>query len=113
MALAVPEIDYYDDPAAFWWRPLQIWALVRTGELGEAEAVLAAFESRAADRGEPLALINAAWLRGSLAMAHGELDQAEQVLREGCRGLRRRALRLPSRAAGPGARPVPGPAAAA
>ena len=24
MALAVPEIDCYDDPAAFWWRPLQI-----------------------------------------------------------------------------------------
>ena len=85
MALAVPEIDYYDDPAAFWWRPLQIWALARTGELGEAEAILAAFESRATDRGEPLALINAAWLGGLLAMAHSELDQAEQMLREGCR----------------------------
>ena len=85
MALAVPEIDYYDDPAAFWWRPLQIWALARTGELGEAEAILAAFESRATDRGEPLALINAAWLGGLLAMAHDELDQAEQLLREGCR----------------------------
>ena len=46
-ALAVPEIDCYDDPAAFWWRPLQIWALVRIGQLGEAEAVLAGFESRA------------------------------------------------------------------
>ena len=85
MALAVPEIDYYDDPAAFWWRPLQIWALARTGELGDAEAVLAAFESRAADRDESLALINAAWLRGVLAMARSELEQAEQVLREGCR----------------------------
>ena len=52
LALAVPEIDCYDDPAAFWWRPLQIWALVRTGQLGEAEAILAAFESRAAGRGE-------------------------------------------------------------
>ena len=85
MALAVPEIDYYDDPAAFWWRPLQIWALARTGELGDAEAVLAAFESRATDRGESLALINAAWLRGALAMARSELEEAEQVLREGCR----------------------------
>ena len=28
-ALAVPEIDYHDDPSAFWWRPLQIWALIR------------------------------------------------------------------------------------
>ena len=84
-ALAVPEIDCYDDPAAFWWRPLQIWALVRTGQLGEAELILAAFESRAASRGEPLALINAAWLRGQLAMAQDELEQAAQVLREGCR----------------------------
>jgi DNA-binding CsgD family transcriptional regulator len=83
-ALAVPEIDCYDDPAAFWWRPLQIWALIRTGRLGEAETTLARFESRAADRGEALALINAAWLRGSLAMAHGELDRADQVLRKGC-----------------------------
>ncbi len=83
-ALAVPEIDCYDDPAAFWWRPLQIWALIRTGRLGDAEAFLAAFESRAADRGESLALINAAWLRGSLAIAHSELERAEQVLREGC-----------------------------
>ena len=85
MALAVPEIDCYDDPAAFWWRPLQIWALVRTGQLGEAGAILAAFESRAASRGEPLALINAAWLRGLLAMAQDELEPAAQLLREGCR----------------------------
>jgi DNA-binding CsgD family transcriptional regulator len=83
-ALAVPEIGCYDDPAAFWWRPLQIWALIRTGRLGDAEAILAAFESRAADRGESLALINAAWLRGSLAMTRGELEQAGQVLRKGC-----------------------------
>lgn len=85
MALAVPEIDCYDDPAAFWWRPLQIWALVRTGQLGEAGAILAEFESRAASRGEPLALINAAWLRGLLAMAQDELEPAAQLLREGCR----------------------------
>jgi len=84
-ALAVPEIGYYDDPSAFWWRPLQIWALIRAGQLSDAEAILAAFESRAAARGELLALVNAAWLRGSLALAHGELEQAEQVLREGCR----------------------------
>ena len=84
VALAVPEIDCYDDPAAFWWRPLHIWALIRTGRLGEAETILAAFESRAAGRDESLALINAAWLRGSLAMAHGELEQAEHVLRKGC-----------------------------
>ncbi|MFY9866044.1 MAG: AAA family ATPase [Trebonia sp.] len=88
-ALAVPEIDYYDDPSAFWWRPLQIWALIRTGRLVDAEAILAAFESRAADRGELLAQINAAWLRGLLATAQGVQEQAEQVLREGCRACER------------------------
>ncbi len=83
-ALAVPEVDFYDDPAAFWWRPLQIWALIRIGRRGDAEVILSAFESRAASRGESLALINAAWLRGLLAMAHGELERAEQVLQDGC-----------------------------
>jgi DNA-binding CsgD family transcriptional regulator/tetratricopeptide (TPR) repeat protein len=82
-ALAVPEIGCKDDLAAFWWRPLHIWALIRTGRLGDAETILAAFEPRAADRGGSLALINAAWLRGSLAMAHGELEQAERTLRKG------------------------------
>ena len=84
-ALTVPDIDHYDDPSAFWWRPLQIWALVRIGQHAQAEGTLAAFESRAADRGELLAQVNAAWLRGLLAMARGELELAEQQLREGCR----------------------------
>jgi DNA-binding CsgD family transcriptional regulator len=83
LALAVPEIDHYDDPAAFWWRPLQVWALVRAGRLGDAEPVLDAFESRAACRGQRPALIHAAWLRGSLSMARGDLDRADQVLRDG------------------------------
>jgi tetratricopeptide (TPR) repeat protein len=59
-ALALPEIDRYDDPAAFWWRPMQIWALIRTGDLRGAEVILAAFESRAADRGAGSALMHAA-----------------------------------------------------
>ena len=83
MALAVPEIDCYDDPAAFWWRPLQIWALIRIGQPDDAALILAAFESRAADRDERLALINAAWLRGQLAMARDDLDQADQALSRG------------------------------
>jgi DNA-binding CsgD family transcriptional regulator len=83
LALAVPEIDRYDDPAAFWWRPMQIWALIRTGRAGDADSVLAAFESRAADRGEHSALSHAAWLRGSLDMANGDHSRAEQVLRAG------------------------------
>jgi DNA-binding CsgD family transcriptional regulator len=84
LAMTVPEIDRYDDPAAFWWRPMQIWALIRTDRLSEAGEVLAAFESRAADRGERLALINAAWLHGSLAVAHGDPERADLVLRDGC-----------------------------
>ena len=83
LALAVPQADHYDSPAALWWRPAQIWALIRTGELEQAEAILAAFASRAAARGEPGALIHAACLRGTLAMAHGDLGQADQVLQAG------------------------------
>jgi DNA-binding CsgD family transcriptional regulator len=83
MALAVPEIDCYDDPSAFWWRPLQIWALIRIGQLDSAATTLAAFESRAAERDEHLALINAAWLQGQFAMARGELDQADRALSKG------------------------------
>lgn len=83
-ALAMPDIEYYDDPAAFWWRPLQIWALVRVGQLDRAATTLAAFETRAADRAERLGLINAAWLRGLLAMARDDLDEAQQALMRGC-----------------------------
>ncbi len=93
LALAVPEVDHYDNPAALWWRPAQIWALIRTARLDEAEAVLAAFEARADARGEPGALIHAACLRGTLAMARGELGQAEQVLQSG--RLAARGVRLP------------------
>ena len=79
LALAVPQVDRYD-PAAFWWRPAQVWALIRTGDLGQAEAILAEIEDRADRRGDSAALAQAAWLRGSLAMACGDLDQADEVL---------------------------------
>jgi DNA-binding CsgD family transcriptional regulator len=88
LALAVPQIDRYD-PAMFWWRPAQVWALIRTGQLGQAQMILAAIEFRAARRGDRAAMTQAAWLRGALAMAHGDLDQADQVLRtarRACRG---------------------------
>ena len=92
LALAVPQIDHYD-PAAFWWRPAQVWALIRTGHLGRAEAILAATEARAGPQADGAALAQAAWLRGCLAMARGDLDQADEVLRT-------------ARAA-PGGRPLP------
>jgi DNA-binding CsgD family transcriptional regulator len=80
LALGVPQTDHYD-PSVSWWRPAQVWALIRTGHLGQAEEILAAIEARAVRRGEGVALTQAAWLRGSLAMAGGDLDQADQVLR--------------------------------
>ena len=80
LALAVPQIDQYD-PVVFWWRPAQVWALIRTGHLGQAEAILAATEAQAGRRGDAAASAQAAWLRGWLAMACGDLDQADEVLR--------------------------------
>ncbi len=91
LAQAVPQIDRYD-PAAFWWRPAQVWALIRTGRLGQAEVILAAFEARAARRGESAALTQAAWLRGSLAMACDDLDLADEVLQTACGAARGQAL---------------------
>jgi DNA-binding CsgD family transcriptional regulator len=82
LALAVPQIDHYDGPAVLWWRPVQVWALIRTGDLSQAEVALAALESRIGCR-EHGALIDAAWLRGSLAVARGDLGQADQVLQAG------------------------------
>ena len=83
LALAVPQVDRYDNPALLRWRPAQIWALIQTGELAEAEATLAAFETRATARGERSALIHVAWLRGMLAMAGPNLREADQVLQAG------------------------------
>ena len=80
LALGVPQIDHYD-PAAFWWCPAQAWALIRTGRLRQAEVILAVIEARAGRRADSVALLQAAWLRGSLAMACGDLDQADEVLR--------------------------------
>ncbi len=80
LALAVPQIDHYD-PAAFWWRPAQAWALIRTGHLGQAAAIVAAMEASQSHRGESAALTQTAWLRGALAMAGGDLDRADEVLR--------------------------------
>ena len=91
LALAVPQIDRYD-LAAFWWRPAQAWALIRTGRLGQAEVILAGLEARAARRGENAALTQAAWLRGSLAMASDDLDQADEVLRTACDAVRSQPL---------------------
>jgi DNA-binding CsgD family transcriptional regulator/tetratricopeptide (TPR) repeat protein len=91
LALAVPQVDRFD-PAGFWWRSAQVWALIRTGRLDQAERILTVMESRAACRGEPAALAQTAWLRGSLAMAHDDLDQADWVLSVARRAAAIRAL---------------------
>ncbi len=88
LALALPEVDRYDDPASFWWRAMQVWALIRTGDLDGAEVVLA---SRAVDRRAAAALTHAARLRGMLAVERGDLAGADQVLQAG----RRASIDLP------------------
>jgi DNA-binding CsgD family transcriptional regulator len=85
LALAVSEVDRYDDPASFWWRPMQTWALIRSGDLDGAETVLAAFHDRAAARSTCSPLLHAAWLGGSLAMRRGDLDRADEILVAGRR----------------------------
>jgi DNA-binding CsgD family transcriptional regulator/tetratricopeptide (TPR) repeat protein len=82
LALAIGSADRLGNAAALWWRPAQIWALIRTGQLAAAVTVLTPFESRAAALADPGARILAAWLRGTLAMAHDELGQADRVLSE-------------------------------
>jgi DNA-binding CsgD family transcriptional regulator len=64
---------------------MQVWALIRAGQLGEAADILTAFEARVTARDKRSALVHAAWLGGALAMARGDLDQADQVLRDGRR----------------------------
>ena len=98
LALAVPQIDI-DGPAVLWWRPAQVWALIRAGDLTQAEVTLAALESRIG-QSEHSTLIHAAWLRGSLAMARGDLRQADQVLQAGLARLPQPADALLPRAAG-------------
>jgi DNA-binding CsgD family transcriptional regulator/tetratricopeptide (TPR) repeat protein len=83
LPLRLREADSYDDPVSFWWRPMQIWALIQTDELARAEAVLAAYAARAEDRGACAAKIQTAWLRGMLALARRNLDAAEHELRAG------------------------------
>jgi DNA-binding NarL/FixJ family response regulator/tetratricopeptide (TPR) repeat protein len=67
------------DPTISLWRPVRIWALIRTGRLDEADAALDALESRDDDQ----MAVHAARLRASAALARGEPEQAEGIL-EAC-----------------------------
>jgi len=76
---AVPAAGPGEDPTVWMWRPVRIWALVRTGRLDEADAALDAFEAQ----GDGRAAVHGARLRASVALARAELEQAEVIL-EAC-----------------------------
>ena len=69
-----------DDPTTGLWRPALIWALLRSGRLGEATAALDAFDADLAAHDDRQAVVHSAWLRASAARAAGDLERAESVL---------------------------------
>jgi len=75
-------VGWGDDPTTGLWRPVLIWALLRSGRLDEATAALDAFEAGSIAHDDDQALVHSAWLRASVARAAGDLDQAEDVLEE-------------------------------
>jgi DNA-binding CsgD family transcriptional regulator len=83
MALTGAAGDDIDCPTALWWRPVRIWALTQTGELGLATADLESFAVGAAETGEPCATVFTAYLTGVLRIKRGDLDLADEVLRAG------------------------------
>jgi DNA-binding CsgD family transcriptional regulator len=76
---AVPAAGPGEDPTVWMWRPVRIWALIRAGRLDEAAAALDAFGAQ----GDGRAAVHGARLRASVALARGELEQAEVIL-EAC-----------------------------
>ncbi len=78
----MPGIDAQDDPATRLWRPVRIWALIRTGALGQAEQALDQLDRRCAAAGDGSPLVHCARLRASLALAADEPQAAERVLRD-------------------------------
>jgi DNA-binding CsgD family transcriptional regulator len=77
---AAEAADPTDDPTVGLWRPVRIWALIRTGRLDEADAALETYEAR----GDGQARVHSARLRASVALARGQPEQAEHIL-EACR----------------------------
>jgi DNA-binding CsgD family transcriptional regulator len=71
--------DAIDEPGIFMWRDLQVEALVRSGRLQQAEAVLVPFEERAAARGRRSAMGSAARVRGLLEAERGNVQAASEA----------------------------------
>lgn len=83
-----PEIVHrygIEEPGLVAWRPLLCEALARTGRTEEAQAVLAPYERRAAERNRPLEQAAAARCRGLLEEARGHAEAAGQAFRDGLR----------------------------
>ncbi|MBL1101604.1 helix-turn-helix transcriptional regulator [Streptomyces coffeae] len=74
-----------EEPGLVAWRPLLAEALTRTGRIEEAQAVLAPYERRAAERSRPLEQAAAARCRGLLEEARGHVEAADQAFRDGLR----------------------------
>ncbi|MGH4031909.1 ATP-binding protein [Actinomycetota bacterium Odt1-20B] len=73
--------DGVNEPGVVDWHELLVEALVQLGELDEAEAVLAPFESRAADRCRHSAMAGAARVRAALLAARRDKSGAEAAFR--------------------------------
>jgi DNA-binding CsgD family transcriptional regulator len=76
---AMPGAGGYDDPAAYLWQPMRVWALLRTGQ---ASAAGLAVEDCAAQRAGQIALVDCARLRAAIALSRNEPARAEQLLEQ-------------------------------
>jgi DNA-binding CsgD family transcriptional regulator len=72
-----------DAPGITPWQELSCEALLDLGRVDEAEAVLAAFEARAASSRQQLARMEAARLQGRLQAARRRMEAAEAAFDEG------------------------------
>ena len=70
------------EPALWRFLPDEIEALVRLGQLAEAQAVLEPYEWWSAELGRGLGMAGAARCRGLLLAAHGDLAGAEAALED-------------------------------
>ena len=75
--------DNIKEPAVICWQDLLVDALVAVGDLDQAEAVLGAFETLAADRRRHSAMAAAARARGNLAAARGDKAAAATAFQTG------------------------------
>jgi DNA-binding CsgD family transcriptional regulator len=81
-----------EDPNVQPWRELYAEALVRLGQLAEAEAVLAPLEARAQSRGRLGARCGASRVRGLIAAAQGDAAGARQCFEAALAAARQAAM---------------------